>query len=483
VRVTVLIKDYEEEDELVKVTRRIVEFFRKEKRQEFEGIECEVYERGKKVDRDNVVLVTSAGFKLPEQFSRFPIILVVEKLTTKALDITVNNNVFGIVFYEHILKGDPEEIGTYARLLKEAIRNVVLPQLREAEAYKHVNWKFTGEIRQSEVQRYISLFMDPSTRKLAEKIRKIVADLREKAHSEKSRFFELVSDYLRKSNIGGRGRGSKLRKLKDLRELFFSCRGDEEKAREKKVFEFLQKFKGFRFPPVLIMGPTGSGKSLIASYIALEFLKTFTDSKDEGELMELFRHIPLVNLEAKTVDVELFGAIPGSFTGSQFQLGAFVENIGGVVFLDEIGDATPDVQVKLLAYLDDNRVSMINYHSGNIYSPTLVIAATNRDLEHMVRSEEFRSDLYNRFVRRIHVPPLVERKKDMRFLISFLLTSEDVNPGGKVQKISLKAIEKLEEYSYPGNFREFERVLKNAVSAAKMAGRDIILERDVEFKD
>jgi len=108
------------------------------------------------------------------------------------------------------------------------------------------------------------------------------------------------------------------------------------------------------------------------------------------------------------------------------------------------------------------------------------VAATNRDLKRMIDEGKFRADLYHRFRYKINLPALKDRKKDLRLLISFCLAIFKAKEKG-VKRISLRALEKLEDYHYPGNFRELMQIVQRAVHEASSRHRDIILERDIQL--
>jgi DNA-binding NtrC family response regulator len=245
----------------------------------------------------------------------------------------------------------------------------------------------------------------------------------------------------------------------------------------KKILEgsFTSKPEKIRkIPTILIEGGTGTGKTLVAKQIAKLILGKGID--------ESFCKIPLVNLSKELVDTELFGVIPGQFTGASLQMGRFLSNAGGIVFLDEIGDTPLIVQTKLLTYFDDMVIQVSGRSSKKpVYVPLIIIAATNRNLKKEIIKKRFREDLYHRFIYKIRVPDLSERKDDFRFLLSFALQKIAEIEGNKIKKISVKAIEKLERYQYPGNFRELESIISNCVSKAELEGREIILAEDIDF--
>jgi transcriptional regulator with GAF, ATPase, and Fis domain len=155
---------------------------------------------------------------------------------------------------------------------------------------------------------------------------------------------------------------------------------------------------------------------------------------------------------------------------------------GGVVFLDEIGDLPPEIQAKFLVYLDNFEFEPDGWRYGwKIHSPAFVIAATNKDLKTEVERGNFRRDLYHRFTHKLTVPPLRERRNDIRALIDFVLQSPEINRNNSIKEISLSALTRLEEYSFPGNFRELEGILSKAIFRARQDGRSILLEEDLEF--
>ncbi|HCZ05838.1 MAG TPA: hypothetical protein DHV12_01670 [Thermotogae bacterium] len=418
----------------------------KEKYSEFENVEL-------KAQVESAHILITPPFNIKDS-SSILILLLSDSFTTIALDAVVRFNVVGILFEDKLERPEYEELGKLENLLKEAIRYVLYNLKDERELYKPVDWKFpfgeSGELERT----YMSLFFDPSAKNLLKQLRAVVAKVIESAKRAK-------------------------RKKKEFDDLRDEARS-EDRARKnvKEIFrELREAFKNVHFPSILITGPSGAGKTLIARFIAEKFVKELYGQN--VSFNEYFHHLPLVNMDKSTMDVELFGVIEGSYTGAKDSCGAFAKNVGGVVFLDEVGDAPLNVQTKLLAYLDDHKIIPSNYGEEPPHAPTLVIAATNRDVEAMIKSGEFRADLYYRFDFRIRVPGLDQRRQDLRFLISHVLTRESVNPGKKIKKISLRAIERIESLNFSGNFRELENILKLAVEAARADGRNIILERDV----
>jgi transcriptional regulator with PAS, ATPase and Fis domain len=204
----------------------------------------------------------------------------------------------------------------------------------------------------------------------------------------------------------------------------------------------------------MILGESGTGKELIARAI-----HDMSPRSKSSMVKVNCGAIPENLLES-----ELFGYEKGSFTGAnQLKKGKFELADGGTLFLDEIGEIPLNLQVKLLRVLQEGEIDRIG---GNfpIKIDVRIIAATNRDLEEMVRQELFREDLYYRLnVIPIEVPSLRERKEDLLLLVEFFLKKIAESENMEYKKISVEALECFENYEWPGNIRELENVLTRAV--------------------
>jgi transcriptional regulator with PAS, ATPase and Fis domain len=234
----------------------------------------------------------------------------------------------------------------------------------------------------------------------------------------------------------------------------------------------------YKLPTILIEGETGTGKSLITKIIYDAVKNRVADDRIK------YYQFSLVNMEQNLIDSELFGTRKGAFTDASDREGRLMEYIFGFVFLDEIAEIPFSTQAKLLLYLDEYKITPEGYDKAAIPVPTFLMAATNKNLISEIQKGNFRSDLYYRFKYKISIPSLRERKEDLRFLISFILQSPfinyvDDNLNYAVDKISLEAIEKLENYSYPGNFRELESILKAAVNDCVIKKQSIILPENI----
>jgi DNA-binding NtrC family response regulator len=215
---------------------------------------------------------------------------------------------------------------------------------------------------------------------------------------------------------------------------------------------------------VLIIGESGTGKELVARSIHLS-----SDRKD--------RPFVAVNCGALTeslLESELFGHVKGSFTGAVSEKpGLFEEASGGTIFLDEIGETSLSFQVRLLRVLQEQEIRRVG-GTRTIKVDTRVIAATNRDLQQMVKAGTFREDLYYRLsVVELEVPPLRERGEDVPLLLDHFL-AESSRKDHRAYVIHPEARHVLERYSWPGNVRELMNVIENLTQLSR--GREITVD-------
>jgi transcriptional regulator with GAF, ATPase, and Fis domain len=164
------------------------------------------------------------------------------------------------------------------------------------------------------------------------------------------------------------------------------------------------------------------------------------------------------------LESELFGHEKGAFTGAfKERRGRFELANKGPVFLDEIGEMSPKLQVKLLRFLQETKIQRVG-GSRTVEVDVRILAATNKDLERAVTESEFREDLFYRLnVIPIHVPPLRERTGDISLLIQHFLKQHCVKKNIPQKQMSAAAIESLEQYDWPGNVRELENVIERLV--------------------
>lgn len=209
---------------------------------------------------------------------------------------------------------------------------------------------------------------------------------------------------------------------------------------------------------VLIQGESGTGKELIAKTI--HYNSPFC--------REPFIPVNCSALVETLLETELFGHEKGAFTGATGQKKGKIELAqNGTLFFDEIGDIGANVQVKLLRFLQEREFERVG-GEDRIRSSARILAATNRDLPHLVETQKFREDLYFRLkVVEVHVPPLRERKSDIPLLVEHLLRRINTQLHKKVSKISREAMDMLNNYRWPGNVRELENVLTRGVVLSK----------------
>jgi transcriptional regulator with GAF, ATPase, and Fis domain len=205
---------------------------------------------------------------------------------------------------------------------------------------------------------------------------------------------------------------------------------------------------------VLLLGETGTGKELLATYIH-ELGKRHA------------RAIVRVNCAAipsTLIESELFGREKGAFTGSlSRQIGRFELANHSTIFLDEIGDLPPEVQVKLLRVLEERTIERLG-SPRPIEVDTRIIAATHRNLEQRIAEGSFREDLYYRLnVFPIHVPPLRERPEDIPLLLWRFVEEFSKSFGKRIESIDKATLAGLQQYTWPGNIRELRNVVERAM--------------------
>jgi formate hydrogenlyase transcriptional activator len=205
---------------------------------------------------------------------------------------------------------------------------------------------------------------------------------------------------------------------------------------------------------VLILGETGTGKELIARSI----------HKRSNRVDRAFIGVNCAAIPQSLIASELFGHEKGAFTGAtQRRLGRFESANGGTIFLDEVGDLPPEIQVALLRVLQEREIERVG-SSKVIPIDVRIIAATHRDLNALVAEGKFREDLLYRLnVVPIDVPPLCERKADIPLLVEYFIDRFSKKAGKKFRTIDKKSLGLLQAYDWPGNIRELQNVIERAV--------------------
>ncbi len=230
------------------------------------------------------------------------------------------------------------------------------------------------------------------------------------------------------------------------------------------VFTFI-KASAASDATILIQGESGTGKELVAGAI-----------HSIGER----RNKPMVTvncsaLSESLLESELFGHVKGAYTGAnRDRTGRFEQADGGTMFLDEIGEITPYIQVKLLRVLQQKEIERVG-ESRKRKIDIRIITATNQDLKSLVDNGRFREDLYYRLkVFPIYLPPLRSRKEDIPLLVNHFIRKNNEKASPKVQGIAKIALKAFMDYSWPGNIRELANAIEHAFVLC--SGRQIDLD-------
>ena len=216
---------------------------------------------------------------------------------------------------------------------------------------------------------------------------------------------------------------------------------------------------------ILVTGETGTGKSFLSGNIHFNSLRR----------LKPFIKVNCANIPETLLESELFGHEKGSFTGAdKTRTGRFEQADGGTIFLDEFCELSFELQAKLLRAIEDKSFERLG---GNktIHADTRIIAATNRDIELLVREGSFREDLYYRInVLRIHLPPLRERVECIEPLSYYLLAKLGRSVKKKIDSFEPEVIEMFRQYPWPGNIRQ----LSNTIERAILMEDDLVIRKE-----
>jgi transcriptional regulator with GAF, ATPase, and Fis domain len=244
-----------------------------------------------------------------------------------------------------------------------------------------------------------------------------------------------------------------------------------QSAEMRKVFDLVERVADCD-STILITGETGSGKGLIAKAV----------HQKSKRRQKPFIAINCGAIPENLLESELFGHVRGAFTGATTsKSGKFELADGGTIFLDEIGDMSPDLQVKVLKVLEEGEFEQVG-GSKTIQVNVRIIAATHRNLAEEVRRGNFREDLYYRlYVIPICLPALRERKSDIPFLISHFLEQTNGRNQREVKGINEEALDLMMAYSWPGNVRELRNLIERLV-VLKGSGKIMVKDLPQELK-
>ncbi|HEY8994973.1 MAG TPA: sigma-54 dependent transcriptional regulator [Lacunisphaera sp.] len=237
-------------------------------------------------------------------------------------------------------------------------------------------------------------------------------------------------------------------------------------AAMQQVFKIIGQFAASD-ASVMITGESGTGKELVARSL----------HRHSHRASKPYVAVNCAAIPENLIESELFGHERGSFTGATAQrLGKFEQCDGGTIFLDEIGDMTPTTQTKILRVLQEGDIQRVG-GVDTIKVNVRVVAATNKDLEALVREKKFREDLYYRLnVVRVKLPPLRERTEDVLQIVDFFVQNLAKAKKVRARKVAPEALALLAAYPWPGNVRELENVVYRSAVAAT---GDTILPKDL----
>ena len=223
-------------------------------------------------------------------------------------------------------------------------------------------------------------------------------------------------------------------------------------ARMREIYSLIEALAKME-TTVLITGESGTGKELVAEALHNEGIRS---------------HGPLVKVNCSALsetilESELFGHVKGAFTGAiRDRVGRFQMADKGTIFLDEIGDTSPNMQTRLLRTIQEKELERVG-DSRTVKVDVRIITATNRDLQEKVRNHSFREDLFFRLkVVEINLPPLRERLSDLPLLITHFIQKFNTKYDKHVADVADNALELLRQHSWPGNIRELENVMEHA---------------------
>ena len=249
-----------------------------------------------------------------------------------------------------------------------------------------------------------------------------------------------------KSNDFRKKNRSTLKKIKDFKII-------GESSGIKKIKKLIKKVANTN-AKILILGPNGSGKELVANQIHLN------SSRCEGPFVE----INCAAIPSELIESELFGHIKGAFTSAiKDKIGKFEAANGGTIFLDEIGDMSLSAQSKVLRALQENKIQRVGSEKDLIVD-VRVVAATNKNLKKEILNNNFREDLFHRLaVIEIIVPSLNQRSSDIPHLTEHFLKLISIDNNVKLKSIDNDAIKKMQNFDWSGNVRELRNVVERLI--------------------
>ncbi len=241
------------------------------------------------------------------------------------------------------------------------------------------------------------------------------------------------------------------------------------------IRKFIQKASRYNWS-ILLIGETGVGKEITARIIHQLSPRRYGP----------FIAINCANIPDSLAESELFGHAKGAFTNAFVKrVGLFEKASGGTIFLDEVAELPFHTQAKLLRVLEEKEVRRLGDNVGRPVN-TRFIFATNKNLKEEVKKGKFRRDLYYRInILKLKIPPLRKRKEDIPLFAEYIIQNAN-NEYGENKRLSARAFAKLLEYSFPGNIRELENILRKAYAMEKekeIGAKDIFFEEEEEEEE
>ena len=236
--------------------------------------------------------------------------------------------------------------------------------------------------------------------------------------------------------------------VKTSKQSKYEIVGDSKKIKElKQIIEKISPTNA----RVMILGPNGSGKELVARQIHNNSLRS------DGPFIE----VNCAAIPSELIESELFGHLKGSFTSAhKDRVGKFEAANNGTIFLDEIGDMSLSAQSKVLRAIQESKIQKVGSEK-DIFVDSRIIAATNKDLKTLIKENKFREDLYHRIaVIELNVPKLDDRKDDIVLLVDHFLEQLSNSNENGIFTMDTKAIKLLSTYSWKGNVRELRNVVE-----------------------
>ena len=365
-----------------------------------------------------------------------------------ALGILETENIDVIVTDQRMPGMTGLELLDRARKMKSDVVNIVLTGFADVD-------DLIDAINTGKVNKYITKPWSPEDLLFA------VRDALEKR--ELARENERLSAELRAANERLRTENAVLRREMEVypRDIIYGSREIDD------ILRLLRRVVGTE-TTVLIQGETGTGKEMFARFIHVE----------SGRRDQIFIPVNCGAIPRDLVESEFFGHSRGAFTGATAEKKGYFEMAhGGTIFLDEIGEAPQELQVKLLRVIQESEIMPVGYHQPKKVD-VRIIASTNRDLRAEVAAGNFRQDLFFRInVFSVTIPPLRERRDDIPPLAEFFLRHFSRKLNRDAGRLEDAALRKLCDYSWPGNVRELQNEIERLVlltENAEIIGPDIL---------